>query len=212
VFEPYFSVGREGEARRGLGLTTVQAVVEGHGGWVDLHSQPGDGTVVTLHLPLAGPEPEGEAARGGIPEKEAASSPPLILLLEDEPLLLRLLERTLIRRGFRVESAANLAEAQDLWTRHGSHADLVVVERHLPGGDGALAMVLEWVGEREDLLLILLDRRASPGDPPPEGVGESAFFSRPFDPSDVASRIARQLEARRSAGSSRGPGSGPGLH
>lgn len=220
VFEPYFSIDVErgerldrtgpeeegtpfrvpgrGGPGRGLGLTVVQAVIEGHGGWVDLHSQPGDGTLVTLHLPLA--EDAGEERTGAHPAPEPEASPPprgsLILLLEDEPLLVRLLDRILTRAGHRVEAARSVSEARILWDRLGARADVVILERQLPGGEDPLSLVKDWAASRDGLTLLLLDRRAGPSDEPPEGVGPDAYFVRPFDPSDVARRIARKLARR----------------
>ena len=49
----------EGAAGPGLGLALVKALVELHGGWVSLESEPGVGTTVTCHLP------DRSAARSG---------------------------------------------------------------------------------------------------------------------------------------------------
>ncbi len=55
LFEPFFSSRSEAHPLRGLGLTTVQAIVEGHGGWVEVRSLQGEGTEVHLFFPIAGP-------------------------------------------------------------------------------------------------------------------------------------------------------------
>ena len=48
VFQPYFSTKRGGT---GLGLPTTRRVVEEHGGYLAVHSEPGRGTVFTMMLP-----------------------------------------------------------------------------------------------------------------------------------------------------------------
>jgi signal transduction histidine kinase len=50
VFEPFFTTKVAGEGT-GLGLAVAQAIVEEHGGWIAVHSQPGRGTVFTVYLP-----------------------------------------------------------------------------------------------------------------------------------------------------------------
>ena len=63
VFEKYYRCptgNRHDVKGYGLGLSFVQSLVRAHGGHVELHSLPGRGTTVTVSLPLAAGEPEGE--------------------------------------------------------------------------------------------------------------------------------------------------------
>ena len=53
LFEPYFTT-RRGAGGCGLGLATVHAIVHGAGGFIDVDSEPGRGTTVAIHLPVAG--------------------------------------------------------------------------------------------------------------------------------------------------------------
>lgn len=57
VFEQFFRVDDprvQEQGGSGLGLAVVKHIVEGHGGWLTLDSQPGKGSVFGLHLPLPG--------------------------------------------------------------------------------------------------------------------------------------------------------------
>jgi len=51
--------GRQDRGGPGLGLALVKALVELHGGWVALESEPGAGATFTCHLPEMAPAPDG---------------------------------------------------------------------------------------------------------------------------------------------------------
>jgi signal transduction histidine kinase len=53
IFEPFFTTKTEGRGT-GLGLSIVRGIVDTHGGTIAVRSAPGEGTVFTLTLPLAG--------------------------------------------------------------------------------------------------------------------------------------------------------------
>ena len=54
IFEPFFTTKDIGEGT-GLGLSVAYGIVKDHGGWIDVVSRPGEGSVFTVWLPDGGP-------------------------------------------------------------------------------------------------------------------------------------------------------------
>jgi len=108
VFEPFYSTKARGRGT-GLGLATVYGIVTQAGGYVQIYSEPGFGTTVTVMLPAV-------AAAAGLIAEPPAAAPArgrgeTILLIEDEPSLWQLASRILTRSGYQVCPAASPADA-----------------------------------------------------------------------------------------------------
>jgi PAS domain S-box-containing protein len=110
VFEPFFSTKPKGRGT-GLGLATVYGIVTQAGGSIEIYSEKGLGTTVSVLLPTT----EDEAApRVDAPSRlgdDHRGHGETILLVEDEESLRELTSRILERNGYQVCVAANGAEA-----------------------------------------------------------------------------------------------------
>jgi PAS domain S-box-containing protein len=116
AFEPFFTTKESGRGT-GLGLATVHGFAHQSRGAVALDSRPGQGTTVTLYLPspaAAGPE----AAATASPAASAAVPAGLsVLLVEDEPEVLRVVQAFLQAWGCRVATASHAQAALDALAR-----------------------------------------------------------------------------------------------
>jgi signal transduction histidine kinase/CheY-like chemotaxis protein len=153
IFDPFFTTKPAGVGT-GLGLPIVLGIVREHGGQVKVSSPPGGGAVFTIELPAASqpaavpPEPA-EAGEGRAPGSRAghAEEPlrvvahpgkagPLVLVVEDEPTVARLIADVLEDEGMRVEVLMDGRAALDRAARE--HYDLVICDMKMPGLDGQL--------------------------------------------------------------------------
>src|SRR5579859_5875663 len=115
IFEPFFTTKSEGT---GLGLSTVYGIVQQHGGFVHVESDPGRGTSAHVYLPRTHDAPEAVrpgpvaagAAANGIAVRSYAGKE-LVLIAEDEPSLRALVSTTLKELGYRVIATSDGEQA-----------------------------------------------------------------------------------------------------
>ncbi|MBP7948299.1 MAG: response regulator [Verrucomicrobiales bacterium] len=139
VFEPYFTTRPECNAS-GLGLTVCESIAKAHGASLTLASAPRRGTTVTVCLPAL-PSPGVAAATPGTDIAAQPASNPRILILEDEPLIRRLMVANLTSAGCTVDQTEDGA---DTITRYqeafeqGQPYDLLIMDLSIPNGLGGL--------------------------------------------------------------------------
>lgn len=130
AFEPFFSTRAAG-AGTGLGLATVESIVHGAGGTATIASSPGDGTTVSIVLPVAPSAVQAlpdEADAG--PDRSGAGT---VVLVEDEEPLRRAAKRMLEGRGYRVYDAPSGSQAVARYLDT-TVPDVLVTDLVMPGG------------------------------------------------------------------------------
>jgi CheY-like chemotaxis protein len=130
--EPFFTT--KGERGTGLGLPMVYGVAQRHGASLEIDSQPGKGTTVRMSFPAGTGEDADRAA------DEASNLGPLrILIVDDDPLLLKSLRDTLEADGHEVVSASGGQAGINAFVE--AHAEghpfpLVITDLGMPHVDG----------------------------------------------------------------------------
>ncbi len=127
IFEPFFTTKDVGEGT-GLGLAISREVMEKLGGSIDAHPVKPHGTRFRLTLPAAA-APAGQSMR---PLSSGSEAPLRILVVDDEPALLRAFKRML--RDHEVTTASSGADALALLER--DSFDLVLCDVMMPGMNG----------------------------------------------------------------------------
>jgi CheY-like chemotaxis protein len=133
IFEPYFTTKPMNKGT-GLGLSVVHGIVKSHGGEILVESEPGRGTSFHVLFPLVKAE---EQVQEYDRNQEVVGGTERILLVDDEPLLVDLMERSLRLLGYRVESFTDSAAALAWLKEHDGEIDLVITDMTMPGLTGA---------------------------------------------------------------------------
>ena len=132
LFEPFFTTKGIGKGT-GLGLSTVYGIVRQNNGFINVYSEPGQGTTFKIFLPRA------ESAGPGSPQgrKEAAARGwETVLLVEDEKAILKMTAIMLQRLGYTVLSASSPNEAMALAESESGDIHLLMTDVVMPEMSG----------------------------------------------------------------------------
>lgn len=190
IFDPFFSTRDEGIGT-GLGLPTVQGIVERSNGHVCAASAVGQGTTLRVYLPLM--EPVVEGATQPVASPRSTSFDPLVpqlLIVDDEQGIREALVHCFRNAGYRVLDAANGDEALGLAASSRRPIDLLVTDILMPGMDGwELSQALYQTQPDMKTLFIsgfgeqALSRHRIEGAP-------IEFLAKPFRLATILSRVA----------------------
>ena len=130
IFDPFFTTKESG---RGLGLSAMLGILQGHNAGIEIHSLPLSGSTFRIYFPTSSviPQPAEASAelRSGLFRGQ-------VLVVDDEPAILETAEAMLKDLGLDVVTARNGLEAMAFMGQHGSGIDLVLLDLTMPHMDG----------------------------------------------------------------------------
>jgi signal transduction histidine kinase len=134
VFDPFFTTKEQGKGT-GLGLSTVLGIVKSHGGYLDLRSEVGKGTTFSVYFPAT---PNSSAPLADTPAAVAIGKGDgeMVLVVDDEPEILKITEQNLERNGYRAILAHDGVDALVLFTQRRDEIDAVLTDLEMPLMDG----------------------------------------------------------------------------
>ena len=193
IFDPFFTTKELGKGT-GLGLSTVLSIVKSHGGFLNVYSEPGNGTTFSVCFP-AMDAPEGEAAKTQ-EDTHPRGNGEMILIVDDEAAVRTITQQTLETYGYRVMVAADGTEAVALYSMHRTEIAVVVTDMMMPVmGGPATIQVLQRLNP--DVKIIAASGLANDG-----GAARAAamavkhFLPKPFTAQTILTALRQILSER----------------
>jgi two-component system, cell cycle sensor histidine kinase and response regulator CckA len=190
LFEPFFTTKELGKGT-GLGLASIYGIVKQNNGYITVYSELGLGSTFKIYLP----QHETDAEQGDnrdlvVPAMRGNET---ILLVEDEPAILRMTTRMLEQLGYRVLSTNIPAEAVDLARTHEGEIHLLMTDVVMPGTNGR-DLAKSILPLRPGLKCLFMSGYTSNVIAHHGVLDEGVFFiQKPFSKKDVADKIRQAL-------------------
>lgn len=137
IFEPLFTT-KAPDKGTGLGLSTVAGIVKNHGGFIQVHTEAGQGTEFRIYLPAS---KSVETSRSNEAEKVLPTGHgELILLMDDEATVRQLTQTTLQNYGYRVVTAKSGLDGMTVFEEYKDEIKVLVSDTDMPVLDGIAAI------------------------------------------------------------------------
>lgn len=199
IFEPFFTTkgSRSGSAMpgTGLGLSVIYAIVERHGGRIDVDSEVGRGTAFTIRLPNI--QRLSNQTRSCSPHREEnsmvlqAKRKGNILIVDDEEIICTLLKECLSSIGHNVATASSGEAAIELAKRN--HFDIIFLDLTMPGKSGFDVLKEVKILDQDSVVVVLSGKTEEDGPSKAIVEGAFSFMPKPFSVSQVYSTVAQIL-------------------
>ncbi|MDX1674131.1 MAG: PAS domain S-box protein [Longimicrobiales bacterium] len=194
VFDPFFTTKPAGQGT-GLGLATVYGIVHQNDGFLTVDSEPGVGTTFEVYLPRCQDEAQSPERRPTVAGARDTGSE-TILVVEDQPAVLSLVEKILSRRGYRVLAAGAPGRAMELADEHAGAIHLLITDVIMPEMNGReLADRLS--ATYPELGILFMSGYAEDVIAERGVIEEGVFFiEKPFSAAQLATTVRRALGGR----------------
>ena len=190
LFEPFFTTKRIGEGT-GLGLATVYGIIKQNNGFINVYSEPGEGTIFKLYMPR---HKDAGIKEPSVVKEKIVKGNETILLVEDEPSILAVTKRMLERLGYSVLAANSPDEAIRISHQSNTPIDLLMTDVVMPSMNGR--QLSKTILHSFPHMKCLFSSGYTANVIARRGVLDEGlyFISKPFSVEDLASKIREILD------------------
>lgn len=195
IFDPFFTTKPFGQGS-GLGLSVALGIVRSHGGFMQISSRQGVGTIVKVRIPLLPCQTASVDSAAAIAPPTLLGSGRTVLVVDDESAVRETVRLALSQEGYRVLCAADVDAAQSQLQACGGRVDIILTDLSMPGVSGA-KFIEQLHKRRPDQLIMVMTGNGSVDTLP--AVSRSyicAVLPKPFDAPQLTLSVNEALGSR----------------
>lgn len=187
MFDPFYT-SRAGGDGSGIGLTVVRNVVSGMNGAIEVESRPGSGTAMSVYWPQVEPASANANAQRAVQAVGAGQS---ILIVDDEPELVRLAEEIVASLGYEAIGFSDATAAIASFRHAPARFDAVLTDERMPMFQGTT--LAEMIHElRADIpILLVTGHRERQTDMRAQRAGIIEVLDKPLRAGDLREALGR---------------------
>ncbi len=204
IFEPFFTTKQsEGsKSGTGLGLSVIYAIIERHGGRIEVSSELNKGTTFTIHLPnvqtvskAAEAEPAQKTQSAKVIELRRKGN---VLIIDDEEFIRDIVSECLSSTGHNVMTAESGEQAIELIKKN--HFDITFLDFSIPNKNGLeLLREIKMIDPNSTVVII----SSRPGEQLPDELSDEGAYNiikKPFSVDQIQTAVSRVLGAEAMSG------------
>ena len=193
IFDPFFTTKEIGKGT-GLGLATVQGIVKSSGGFINVYSEPGLGTMFSVYLPAVVPVEAAPSAPGETPDESGLGR--TVLLVDDEAFILQMTAAVLEGADYRVLTARDGAAAITTFSQHRDEISAVLLDMMMPGLDGLQTLDQLRRIDPEVVVVACSGLRTAQREAEVLERGAKAFLPKPYSEDQLLRTLSQVLKVR----------------
>jgi nitrogen-specific signal transduction histidine kinase/CheY-like chemotaxis protein len=191
LFDPFFST-KDLCNGTGLGLAFVHGVIKAHGGYIDIDSEKGKGTIIDIYLPAL----NGRSTKKKESEQVNLKGNECVLLVDDEEMILDVGKAMLTRLGYEVLLAGSGKEALDIYEGSQDNIALIILDMIMPNMSGG--ETYDGLREQNSDVRVLLSSGYSIDGQATEILnrGCNGFIQKPFTVTALSRKLREILDGK----------------